>query len=127
MRVTVSIEAYNGRRYGKPWIGVITAWPADHRPELRWGQYLGNDDGGDLEIEAAVNDIIRWGQRDYRGNNTANRWEIVCSDGSLIETTEARAREHWMTGQTIQSIAGDNVEPDDILQVLHQAQGGEKS
>ena len=67
MRTSIEIGSYNSRRYSRPWIGRITAWPVGARPELAWGGYAEDDNGGELEIEAQAGDIIRWGQRDGRG------------------------------------------------------------
>ena len=27
MRIAVKFEAFNSRKYSKPWIGIVTAWP----------------------------------------------------------------------------------------------------
>lgn len=92
MRVVVEYGAYNGRRYGRPWIGKITNWPVGGKPEMEWGRYIGTDAGGETEIEARAGDIVRTGQKDYRGNNTTAKWATVKGDGSLeyIDATEAR-------------------------------------
>ena len=97
MRITYTYSAYNHRRYQRPWIARITAWPVGGRPKLEWGRYLGNHEigsGGEAEIMAQPGDIVRSGQKDYRGGNSNNDWLIVEADGSLrkISETEARSR-----------------------------------
>jgi len=97
MRITQSFGSYNGRRYGRPWISKIISWPIGGKAEVEWGSYLGNDNGGEVEIEANPGDIIRTGQKDGRGNGTSADWYIVSADGSLIPTTAAAAKKHWQS------------------------------
>lgn len=101
MRITINYDSYNQRRYGKPWIGKITSWPVGGNAEIAWGSYLGDDNGGDVEIEAAAGDIIRSGQKDHRGNNTSANWYIVQADGAIVETNAAEAKKHWVDQQAI--------------------------
>lgn len=42
-------------------------------------------------------DIVRWGQKDYRGGNNKNEWGIVQADGSVRSCTPAEAKDHWNT------------------------------
>lgn len=95
IRVAVEWSGYNARRYSRPWIAAITAWPVGGKPELGWGGYAGDDSGGELEIMAAPGDIIRYGQRDGRGNGGSNEWAIVQQDGTISGCTQAEARAHW--------------------------------
>ncbi len=97
MRITQIFGSYNQRRYGRPWIAKITSWPVGDKAEVSWGSYLGNDNGGEVEIEANPGDVIRTGQKDGRGNGTSADWYIVSPDGSLIHTTAAKAKDHWET------------------------------
>ena len=88
-------EAYNERRYGRPWAGLITAW-SNGRPEIDFcGDYLGDDSGGRLEIVAKPGDIVRYGQKDNRGNSTSNNWAIVSNGYALTTTDPAAAKDHW--------------------------------
>lgn len=99
VRVTVDWHGYNARRCSRPWIGKITAWPAGKRPEIEWGTYCGNADaGGTTDLMAAPGDIIRYGQRDSRGNGTVNEWATVQADGSLRDITPAEARNLYCIG-----------------------------
>ncbi|WP_281738460.1 hypothetical protein [Enterococcus dispar] len=83
---------YNARRHSKPWIAKIVSWPAGKQPDLEFGAYYGNDEGGTAEIAAKEGDIIRWGRRDNRGNGTINSWGIF-RNGEIVEITPADARE----------------------------------
>jgi len=94
-KIDIQYDQGNPRRYGKPWIARVTAWPANGRPELEWGQWY---DGANayLQISAASGDIIRWGIfGDRRGDRTEALWGIVEDDGSVTETDQAEARRHW--------------------------------
>jgi len=73
----------------------VTRWPVGGRPEIRWGGYAGDDDGGELEIEGDAGDIVRWGQKDGRGNGGRNEWGIVQPDASVTSATQPEAREQW--------------------------------
>src|ERR1017187_6378175 len=68
-RVSVGYDAYNSRRYSKPWIARIIAWPVGGVPTMESGSYVGDKKGGEVEIMAGPGDIIRDGQRDGRGGN----------------------------------------------------------
>jgi hypothetical protein len=96
MEITVSYGSYNQRRYGKPWIGKIIDWPAGGYAKLNFGTYYGTDAGGEVAITAQPGDIIRHGQKDYRGNNTSKDYYIVNQDGSLSLMDAATARKQWL-------------------------------
>jgi hypothetical protein len=74
MRVTREFGSYNSRRYGRPWIAKLVAWEVGKQPVLSWGS---NVDAHNVEIEAEAGDIVRWGQRDNRGNNTEARCTLI--------------------------------------------------
>jgi hypothetical protein len=93
MRITIQQSAYNPRRDSKPWIGRCTEWAIGKPyPEMAWGAFIGDSHGGELEVEAAPGQIIRWGQNDLRGgNHTYRQYGRVEADGSVtrIRSTEA--------------------------------------
>ena len=95
MRVVVAFDAYNGRRYSRPWIARVTAWPVGDRATLEFGAYLGNERGGEVEIEAEPGAVVRWGQKDNRGNGTRAHYGIVSEDGTLSEYTESVCKKHF--------------------------------
>ncbi len=102
MRTSVSYNGYNRRRYGRPWIAKVVEWPIGGQPKVVWGSYLGDDDGGECEIDAQVGDVIRTGQKDNRGNNSCNEWFIVSAPGILSTTDAKGAREAWMANASKQ-------------------------
>ena len=71
-RVSVGYDAYNSRRYSKPWIARIIAWPVGGVPTMESGSYVGDKKGGEVEIMAGPGDIIRDGQRDGRAMRRAS-------------------------------------------------------
>lgn len=100
MRVALKYNGYNARRYSKPWICKIVDWPVGGNPKVEWGTYLGDDNGGEVEIEVQIGDIIRSGQKDHRGGNTSAYWYIVGPDADdPIDTDAAGARKHWLNRQ----------------------------
>mgnify|MGYP003452049273 FL=1 len=98
-RVTVDFPSYNEKRYGSPWIARVTLWPVGSRPDLVFGNYLGdhrNGGAGEAEILAKPGDIVRWGQKDNRGNkNTEAWWGVVNDDATITRLTEAEARKAY--------------------------------
>ena len=92
-RISVEYGAYNFRRYSRPWIARVTAWPVGGVPTMQWGSYVGDENGGEVEIMAAPGDIIRDGQRDGRGgNNTVSDWSVVMADYTLRKISQVEAR-----------------------------------
>jgi hypothetical protein len=98
LRVIKQFGNYNQRRYSRPWIARVISWPVGGRPELEFGRYLGSDGGGECEIIARPGSIVRWGQNDWRGNNTDSCWGIVDSYGTIASCTEAQARAKFTGG-----------------------------
>lgn len=98
VRVSVQFSAYNARRYSRPWIARVSAWPVGGKATLEWGAYCGDDSGGEVEIMAKPGDIIRYGQKDTRGNNGSADWAIAQSDGSIQPVTEPEARKTYQGG-----------------------------
>jgi hypothetical protein len=95
MRIAKRFAGYNPRRYGKPWIARITSWPVGGKPDIEWGTFVGDDEGGEVEILANVGDIVRVGQRDHRGSNTFANWYVVQEDGALQLVDAAAARKAY--------------------------------
>ncbi|RRJ54751.1 hypothetical protein EHV15_34730 [Paenibacillus oralis] len=122
MRVTIDIQPYNSRRYGKPWIAHVSF----NGPKLIYdfsnGSYLGDEAGGKLYIECTPGDVIASGQKDNRsGKNTENILYIVQNDGVLQQVDKVSAFEHWETQRTapIESRLA-NVSTDDLIAELHR-------
>ena len=93
-RVTRTFAAYNSRRYGRPWIAKVTAWPIGKPPVLEFGCTVGLT----AEVDAEPGAIVRWGQKDLRGHNTEACWGPVRPDLTVAETDAEGARDHWIAG-----------------------------
>lgn len=101
MKLQIEFAAYNERRYSRPWGGRISSWDNAGKPELDWGAFIGQHGAaGRVEIEARPGDIVRWGQRDNRGNGGINAWGIVEDNGSIRDCTPTQARDHWLSRQS---------------------------
>ena len=95
MRFSISFPNYNARRYSQPWIAKISKWEIGERPNLEFGGYIGDSSGGEVEIEAKPDDIIKWGQKDYRGKKSESFIGIAMNDGTISEITSIEAAKHW--------------------------------
>jgi len=96
MDISINCGAYAWRKYRRPWIAKVTAWPHGQKPTQSWGLYNGDESGGELEIAAEVGDIIRWGQAhcSYRWKNI-RYWAIVRENSELEKVTASVARQAW--------------------------------
>lgn len=89
MKLSIETGSYNARRYGKPYIGVVSA---ESGRVTRWGTWIGTPgQAGILEIEAVAGDVIVKGQRDNRGNNGTPDYAVVQDDGTLKYMSKAEA------------------------------------
>lgn len=90
-RVVWKVESYNALRFSRPWLATITDWPIGKAPVLEFGHSL---DLRTVEIAAAVSEVIKFGQKDNRGNKGTNLFGLVDEDGDfgMISAEEARAR-----------------------------------
>lgn len=120
MYVSVEFGPYNSRRYGKPWILKVADWKTGEPPEVEWGAYVGNDNGGAVEIDAKAGDVIRYGQKDNRNPKyTVRKWAIVGDDGELKATDAVGAKRHWryLRESEVAAEAKRNVNPEPAVVV----------
>lgn len=99
-RVAINFNGYNHRRYGKPWCAKVTAWEIGKAPELEWGGYLGDASGGECELLALPGEVVRWGQKDHRGNNTTAHWGVVTPELTVLPVTAKEARQAYAKTQS---------------------------
>jgi len=99
-RVTREFGGYNPKRYSKPWIARVVEWPIGGRPVLVFGEYIGDADGGECEIMAAIGDVVKYGKKDNRNiNGTLNEFGIVREDLSIERVTMGTARKQFITNK----------------------------
>jgi hypothetical protein len=91
MRFAKSFRPYDGAQYARPWIAKVVAWQVGKRAELAWGTYLGDDNGGEAEIEAAPGDVVLFGQKGRAGRAGFAVYGTLEADGSFKSCTEAAA------------------------------------
>jgi hypothetical protein len=93
MRTVIKWGRYNEKRYGKPWIAKVTAWPIGGRPTIEFGEYVGDEDGGEVEILARPGQIVKYGQKDHRNESgTLNCFGVVTDDGMVHPIKMIKAR-----------------------------------
>jgi hypothetical protein len=72
-----SFDSFNKRRYGTPWVCVMTKTGGYDFGE-KVGTYTGNgrngEGGGLVVYEPIVGQVYGYGQKDYRGSNTVKRY-----------------------------------------------------
>lgn len=92
-RLVIHFPQGNPRRYGRPWIGLVTDLPASDKPSLSWGVF----EGDSLFLEAPVGSLIMWGQKDLRRpDKTERNYGVIEADGKLHElASREEALRYW--------------------------------
>lgn len=68
-------ESYNARRYGTPWVCVMTdTGKYDFSKNVGIYTAVNGDDGDLVVFEPVVGQVYGWGQKDYRGGNTIKKF-----------------------------------------------------
>lgn len=84
-KIQIKTTSYNQRRYSKPWIAIVD-FSKNPKGDYKWGSWVGDSRTGSdglLVVEANEGDIICWGQKDFRGNNSGSFWYQV-RDGEAV-------------------------------------------
>jgi hypothetical protein len=83
--IEIETQAYNERRYSRPYIAIVDFSVKKTGEVVRWGDWIGHaGDAGILSIEAAPGDIVMTGQKDFRKpRNSAPDYHMVLEDGTL--------------------------------------------
>lgn len=76
-------EAYDSSKWKKPWVGKILEWRTDCLPSLEWGMYIGNDNGGILEVDCEEGDILRYGQKSVDEEEKNYYWAMADGLGGI--------------------------------------------
>lgn len=93
IRAYKHFNSYNEKRYSKPWIALIIEWDTGKKPVMQFGEYVGEHGyEGEVEILASIGSVVRYGRKDYRGNNTINQFAVVNKDGTLTDITPVEAK-----------------------------------
>lgn len=89
MRVKYKVNSYNNRRYSRPWLAKVESWVVGGNPKL---EFMSSLDAHTVIADMAVGDIVKFGQKDYRGSNTINKFGYVDETGEIIEISAEEAR-----------------------------------
>lgn len=84
MNIEMKTDAYNDKRYGKPWIAKVN-FNTDPKGVFTFGSFVG-DPGyrGLVVIDAEPGEILAVGQKDHRSSRPkAPEYYEVKDDGSL--------------------------------------------
>lgn len=88
-RIIIKTDNYNERRWGKPWMAVITANDKGKTSYTFDGEFIGDHGyAGQVMMQVETGKIIAYGQKDRRGNGTINNWYKVVSNQAQIVGTE---------------------------------------
>lgn len=91
----IETESYNERRYGKPWIAIVTFESAS-KPNFSFGDWVGEIGyQGVLEIEANEGDIVARGQKDHRKPRNSAADYYIMESGELIRVSKKEAYLHY--------------------------------
>ena len=74
-------EAYNHRRYSRPWVGLVVDAKPDFSAEV--GRYTSKSgEAGELVIiDPQVGQLFMYGQKDYKGRNTVTAYCVYTEKG----------------------------------------------
>lgn len=90
MLIKKEFPSFNSRRYRAPW-GAKVTFPDGIRPVY---DFVGHWDRESVLINANVGDILAFGQKDTRGNNSSKQLYRVGDGGELSPVSESQAREY---------------------------------
>ena len=91
MNYTDKTESYNERRYGKPWMAVITTSTTKDFSFIDWEGRPGRR--GEFSFFAEPGTIVAYGQKDLRkGRGGVDGYQICMPDGWMPTITDATAR-----------------------------------
>lgn len=93
MKIEITTNPYNERRYSKPWIAKVD-FKENPKGEFSFGDFIGQqgEEGLLSLINVNVGDIVATGQKDFRKpKNSTPSYFVVLEDGSLdaIEKVDA--------------------------------------
>lgn len=101
----ITYGAYNFRRYRKPYAAVY-GWTENGKAEpLIWGNVFGNDGGGEIELDAKIGSVVRFGQTDGRNPRKSESHWVIIKEGGPREVTEVEARRHYKRTAAAEEVA----------------------
>lgn len=95
MRIAKKFGPYNDKQQARPWIAKVIEWRVGQRAELAWGTFLGDESGGEAEIEAVRGDVVLYGQKGRAGHHGFSVYALVAADGALQACNEIQAAKEF--------------------------------
>lgn len=90
MKILKHYNSFNARRYGNPWVALVSKATAKPNFKIRVGGYTGGynrGEAGDLYVtDPKDGSVYMYGQRDYRGHNTEQRYALY-TGGEFVTVT----------------------------------------
>lgn len=83
MQKQIDTEAYNEKRYGKPWIAKLVLGADEKEIKFNFGNWIGDlGNSGLLVLELEVGDYFARGQKDFRRprNSTPTYYKLEAED-----------------------------------------------
>jgi len=113
-KVRFETEAYNPRRYSRPWIARVEFPKHKPRGVFHWGEWVGSSgEAGVLVLDGlSIGDIVARGQKDRRGNGTTVEWYQVTGESggeATLNGLESKAAAY----KAAQDWVGQQPEPAD--------------
>ena len=94
MRISIDTSTYNERRYGKPWIALVSFASAS-KTNFDFGEWAGQEGySGMLELECENGDIIARGQKDNRNPKNSVPEFYIVKNGELEPISKVDAYRH---------------------------------
>lgn len=92
MQYNEKTPSYNEKRYGKPWLAIVTTSLAKDFEFIDWSGRWGC--AGEFAFDAAPGTMLAYGQKDMRkGRGGVGGYQICMPDGSLAGILDAWAAE----------------------------------
>ena len=92
MNYTEKTPSYNDRRYGKPWMAIITTSMTKDFTFLDWDGRPGY--AGEFSFSAEPGTLLAYGQKDIRkGRGGVDGYQMCMPDGTLPTVGDATARD----------------------------------
>lgn len=106
MNYTETTPSYNERRYGKPWMAILTT---STTKDFSWLQWEGRPGcSGEFSFSAEPGTLLAYGQKDIRkGKGGVDGYQICMPDGTLpvISDETARAANKLPIGKRVGYVA----------------------
>jgi hypothetical protein len=92
MNYTEKTPSYNERRYGKPWMAIVTTSMTKDFSFIDWDGRPGSV--GEFNFDAAPGTLLAYGQKDIRkGRGGVDGYQICMPDGSMPAIGDSLAQD----------------------------------